>query len=110
MRVAFLSMHSLGRVVTLTVHCPCRTISCNHLLPVQHAVPSQAGDEYSPSAGQEISNKVKGKVMPVHAMKAHRGSRSTLALILNFGNTQRCVVNITLQPLYPLFIIEGASP
>jgi len=44
---------------------------------------------------------VKGKVVPVHAMKTYRSSSSIAPLTLNLSSRWRCVVNITLWPLYP---------
>jgi hypothetical protein len=46
-------------------------------------------------------SKVKSKAVPVHAIKAYRGFRSTAALILILGGRCKRVVNITLFPLYP---------
>jgi hypothetical protein len=37
----------------------------------------------------------------VHAMKAYGRSRIIAPLILNFGNTWRSVVTVTIRPLYP---------
>jgi hypothetical protein len=48
---------------------------------------------------------IKDKVVPVHSMKACKGSRKgTDPLILNFGTRWRSVVNLTLGPLYLLEI------
>jgi len=44
---------------------------------------------------------VKAKVVTVHTMKAHRGSRAIDQLILNLSNRWGWVVNFTHQPLYP---------
>jgi hypothetical protein len=46
-------------------------------------------------------NKVKDKVVPVHAKKAHRGRRGIGPLILHLGGG-RSVVNTTPRMLYPL--------
>lgn len=45
--------------------------------------------------------KVKGKVVPVHAMKAYKGNGGTDLLILKPGSGWRQVVSLTLKPLYP---------
>jgi hypothetical protein len=37
----------------------------------------------------KVEGKGKGKVVPVHAMKANRGSRDIATLILNFGTRWR---------------------
>jgi hypothetical protein len=42
---------------------------------------------------------VEGKAVPVHAMKAYRGSSGIAPLVLNLGTRYR-VVNLTLWPLY----------
>jgi hypothetical protein len=42
----------------------------------------------------------KGRFVPVHAMKAYRGSRCLALLILNLGARWRRVVDITPQLLY----------
>jgi len=36
----------------------------------------------------------KGKVFPVHAMKAYEESRSIASLILSLGTRWKCVVNL----------------
>jgi hypothetical protein len=41
------------------------------------------------------------KVVPVHAMKAYKGSGSVNPLILNLGARWRLVVNFMPWPLYP---------
>jgi hypothetical protein len=46
------------------------------------------------------NNKVKGKVVPVYAMKAYRGSRGIAPFILNFV-TRRTLVVVTPRPFYP---------
>jgi len=48
--------------------------------------------------GLPITNRVKGKVYPVHTTKAYRGIAPH---ILNFDNTQSCVFSFTLWPLDP---------
>jgi hypothetical protein len=45
--------------------------------------------------------KVSGKAVPVHAMKAYRGSEGTALLIPNLGTVQRWVVCLMPQTLYP---------
>jgi hypothetical protein len=52
--------------------------------------------------------KSKGKVCPVHAMKAYSGSRGIAPLIRNLGVRLRGVVNITPWPLLPLRKNRGA--
>jgi len=42
----------------------------------------------------------KGKVVSVHAIKAYRGSRGVLPLILNLGTKWRWVVIFTLRAIY----------
>jgi len=41
------------------------------------------------------------KKVPVHAVKAHGGSRDVAPLIHNFGTRWRRVVNLTTRMLYP---------
>jgi hypothetical protein len=48
-----------------------------------------------------IRHELKGKVVPVHAMKAYGWSRGIAPLILNLGTRWRCVVNFTPRSLYP---------
>ena len=45
--------------------------------------------------------KVNDKAVPVHAMKAYRGSEGRALLILNLGTAQRWVVSLMPQTLYP---------
>jgi hypothetical protein len=47
------------------------------------------------------SKRKKGEFFPVHAMKAYRGSRHIVSLILNLGTRWRCVFNFTPRPPYP---------
>ena len=49
---------------------------------------------------QQITEGIIGRVAPVHAIKAYRGSRGIAPLILNLGTRWRCVVNFTRRPLY----------
>jgi hypothetical protein len=49
----------------------------------------------------KIVQNVKGKAVPVHAVKAYRGTRGIAPLILNLGTRWRWVVNFTPRPLYP---------
>ena len=51
----------------------------------------------------------KVKFFPVLAMKAYKGSRVIAPLILNLGNTRRCVVNFTLQSIYPLQHVKSIT-
>jgi hypothetical protein len=37
------------------------------------------------SSPDEAAENIKGKVVPIHTMKAYRGSRGTTPLILNLG-------------------------
>ena len=50
---------------------------------------------------KERKVKGKGKVVPVHAMKAYRGSRGIVPLNLNLDARWRWVVNLTPWQLYP---------
>jgi hypothetical protein len=43
----------------------------------------------------------KGKVVPVHTMTTHRGSRGIAALILNFSTRWGIAVNFLLWVLHP---------
>jgi len=45
--------------------------------------------------------KVKGKVVPAYAMKAHRGSRGIAPFILNLVTRRTSVDNITPRPFKP---------
>jgi len=45
--------------------------------------------------------KVKGKVAPIHAMKAYRGSKGIAPLIFNLRTRFGCVVKIISKLLYP---------
>ena len=47
------------------------------------------------------SEKVKGKVVPVHCMKSYKGSRRTAEFLLKLGNGWRWVVNLPPQGKYP---------
>ena len=49
----------------------------------------------------KVLRKKIGKVVSVHTMKAHRGSRSITPLILNLGTRRRWLFNITLRPFNP---------
>jgi len=42
-----------------------------------------------------------GKFVPVHTMKAHRGSRGISPLVLNFGARSRWVVSLTPHLVCP---------
>jgi len=43
------------------------------------------------------------KAVPVHTMKAHRGSRGIVPFIFSHGTIWRRVVNFTPRPLYPRY-------
>jgi hypothetical protein len=50
-----------------------------------------------------LATKYKGKgKVPVHAMKAYRGSRGIAPLSLNLGTRRKWVVNFMPRLLYPL--------
>jgi hypothetical protein len=51
--------------------------------------------------GRRASSFRNGKVVPVHNMKACRGSKGIPPLILDLGAKWRWVVNIMPRPLYP---------
>jgi hypothetical protein len=42
----------------------------------------------------------RGKVVPLHAIKAHKGNGGTDPLILNLGTIWRWMLSFTLRPLY----------
>jgi hypothetical protein len=64
------------------------------------------GDSYkylnniSRSEINPTEQKLKGKVVPLHAMKSYSGRRGIAPFILNLGSRWRLVVNFTPRPLY----------
>jgi len=52
-----------------------------------------------------IDGNGKGKVVPVHLMKANRGSRGICPPILTFDTRWRWVVRCTPRPLYPRYAL-----
>jgi hypothetical protein len=51
---------------------------------------------------QSPKDKSKSKVLPLHPMKAYRGSRGIAPLVLKLGARWRWVVNFTPRPLHDL--------